>query len=298
MQNDENETELDMQIVDDSAEKSTCQVKLKVICEPNLIFDRYNINLYIDNTYKTYLEHGSTGLYTIELEKGTMHTLRIENEELENEFSSDIVVGSVNFTVLEDTVLGFTVHCAYNEIQIDKKGVSENEFNDAKIVEFEQYYPSDKEINERGYIHNVNKTFKFEKSQITINKVMVRFMGDAYYGLFIDYNVKNTSDESVIWTIREHDNVYGEITTETMTNEWLGRNSNYMDVDFPFETMKDRGEINVNGEERGNVLLLFNNWDEHYKTIKLRENECMKINLYYTENGNKNKYTIDLNKPN
>ena len=195
----------------------------------------------------------------------------------------------------EDATLCYNVKCTDSQIYAYSSGEDVSIDNAADIIQFEKaVHPNNNEIGQRGYTYNINTTYNYEQSNFTIHRLKLRYE-NPYYALYFDYTVKNNTNQPLIWSINEHDNVYGDVTTDTMTNEWLGGNTNLSDGDFDHNCRKDRGEIEPNGEMYGTMLLLFNNWDEHYNTIKLRENEHMIFNLYYTENGVKSAYTVELN---
>lgn len=93
------------------AEKFTVQVE--IACEENLLFSRYDVNIFIDDELLGTLEHGATDTYTAELVEGE-HTLKAEKED-----ESD-VDGTVEFEVSENTELSYQLFLSSDQIEIEK----------------------------------------------------------------------------------------------------------------------------------------------------------------------------------
>ena len=92
-------------------EKFTVQVE--IACEENLLFSRYDVNIFIDDELLGTLEHGATDTYTVELIEGE-HTLKAEKED-----ESD-VDGTVEFEVSENTELSYQLSLSRDQIEIEK----------------------------------------------------------------------------------------------------------------------------------------------------------------------------------
>lgn len=92
-------------------EKFTVQVE--IACEENLLFSRYDVNIFIDDELLGTLEHGTTDTYTAELVEGE-HTLKAEKED-----ESD-VDGAVEFEVSENTELSYQLSLSRDQIEIEK----------------------------------------------------------------------------------------------------------------------------------------------------------------------------------
>lgn len=93
------------------AEKFTVQVKIE--CEENLLFSRYDVNIFIDDKLLGTLEHGATDTYTAELVEGE-HTLKAEKED-----ESD-VDGTVEFEVSDNMELNYQLSLSSDQIEIEK----------------------------------------------------------------------------------------------------------------------------------------------------------------------------------
>lgn len=92
-------------------EKFTVQVE--IACEENLLFSRYDVNIFIDDELLGTLEHGATDTYAAELIEGG-HTLKAEKED-----ESD-VDGTVEFEVSENTELSYQLSLSSDQIEIEK----------------------------------------------------------------------------------------------------------------------------------------------------------------------------------
>ena len=88
-------------------------VQVEIACEENLLFSRYDVNIFIDDELLGTLEHGATDTYTVELVEGE-HTLKAEKED-----ESD-VDGTVEFEVSENTELSYQLSLSRNQIEIEK----------------------------------------------------------------------------------------------------------------------------------------------------------------------------------
>ena len=88
-------------------------VQVEIACEENLLFSRYDVNIFIDDELLGTLEHGATDTYTAELVEGE-HTLKAEKED-----ESD-VDGAVEFEVSENTELSYQLFLSSDQIEIEK----------------------------------------------------------------------------------------------------------------------------------------------------------------------------------
>lgn len=132
------------------AEKFTVQVKIE--CEENLLFSRYDVNIFIDDELLGTLEHGATDTYTAELVEGE-HTLKAEKED-----ESD-VDGTVEFEVSENMELSYQLSLSNDQIEIEKiepeQDASQNEEKtDEELAEKIKDSEEDKDATEE--VLNVN----------------------------------------------------------------------------------------------------------------------------------------------
>lgn len=87
-------------------------VEFEVDCLPNLLFSKYDVDIYIDG-YELYkLDHGANEIYTVYLSEGN-HTITFTKHY------STSVDGSVRFKVTKNMNLKFTIACERNNIMTE-----------------------------------------------------------------------------------------------------------------------------------------------------------------------------------
>lgn len=88
------------------------EIELEVKCVENLIFSKYDIDVYVDDSYEMLISHGKARKTTLMLKAGE-HTFRFENEE------DDGVYGEVELDVETDDSIKYTIHCHSDRIDVD-----------------------------------------------------------------------------------------------------------------------------------------------------------------------------------
>lgn len=99
-----------------SMPKFTIQIELE--CIENLLFSKYDIDIYVDDTEIGTLEHGATDTFEVKLEEGA-HTLKVTKED------DNDVDGKVEFTVSEDKVLRYKLSLSNSQVEIEEVVVVE-----------------------------------------------------------------------------------------------------------------------------------------------------------------------------
>lgn len=89
------------------------QVLINVECESNLLFSKYDVDLFINDEYQGTLDHGSTQSFELSLADGT-YTLRFAEE------GDSSVDGSVEFEVSGNTSLKYIIHCTNSQVEIEE----------------------------------------------------------------------------------------------------------------------------------------------------------------------------------
>lgn len=87
-------------------------VAIAVECEANLLFSRYDLDVYVDDVLQGSLDHGAAKTFEMSLAEGA-HTLRIAEK------GNESVDGSVDFTVAGKTTLKYMVTCTGSQVEID-----------------------------------------------------------------------------------------------------------------------------------------------------------------------------------
>lgn len=103
----------DTQVNEKQPVMSKYSVELEFECVANLIFSRYDIDIFVDGGKIGKLDHGATRAYSIELEEGA-HTLVAAKE------GSSSVDGTIDFQVSENTKLKYKFACKSNQVEIEE----------------------------------------------------------------------------------------------------------------------------------------------------------------------------------
>lgn len=90
----------------------TYDVRIQLECEENLVFSKYNMNVYVDEEKIGELGHGTTNSYTVNLENGTHQLLLSEESNSSNK-------NFVNFEVNGSCEYKYHVRCEKNSISLD-----------------------------------------------------------------------------------------------------------------------------------------------------------------------------------
>lgn len=100
-------------------------IELKIECDENLIFSRYNVSLYLDDDFVGTIEHGATEIYNLQLESG-IHVIDVNNEE------DSEVKGHIEFQVTADGMYEFELYCTreYVAVTDNTKYSDENSSDD------------------------------------------------------------------------------------------------------------------------------------------------------------------------
>lgn len=87
-------------------------VELEVQCVENLIFSKYDVEVYIDDKFEGTLIHGATENYSMMLKKGS-HTIKF----ISKEDSED--TGEIKFDISKNDKLKFKISCTSYEISVE-----------------------------------------------------------------------------------------------------------------------------------------------------------------------------------
>jgi len=120
--------------------------KLRIESIPNLLFSKYDVDIYIDDVEITTIEHGQTGSIEVEINEGN-HTLRITKED------DNTVDGNVGFSIPEENALHYKLSLSKDQIEIEKveEQVTTSEKPSSEIAESEDISNEEtKPISESG----------------------------------------------------------------------------------------------------------------------------------------------------
>ena len=131
-------------------------VQIELECVENLLFSKYDIDVYVDDNNVDKLDHGATRTYPLELEEGS-HTLRVTKE------NSKSVDGTIDFEVSDNIFLKYKLTCTSNQVKIE--AIEDNEaIEDHTATEDSDIDANNSEITVRtvsGFDQSTNQTISF-----------------------------------------------------------------------------------------------------------------------------------------
>lgn len=131
-------------------------VQIELECVENLLFSKYDIDVYVDDNNVGKLDHGATRTYPLELEEGS-HTLRVTKE------NSKSVDGTIDFEVSDNITLKYKLACTSDQVKIE--AIEDNEvIEDHASTENSDIDANNSEISVRtvsGFDQSTNQTIGF-----------------------------------------------------------------------------------------------------------------------------------------
>lgn len=95
----------------DNAPKYSIQLELN--CVRNLLFSKYDLDVFVDGNKIGKLDHGATRTFSLELVEGT-HTLVAAKE------GSRAIDGTIDFAVSEDSKFMYKLSCTSQQVEIEE----------------------------------------------------------------------------------------------------------------------------------------------------------------------------------
>lgn len=95
-----------------SLDEPEYKVTIEVECVENLIFSKYDVEVYVDDSLEGTITHGDTETFEVTLTKGT-YVLKFVNEE------DDDVDGEVEFYIEKDENLKYKISCTSSKVNVD-----------------------------------------------------------------------------------------------------------------------------------------------------------------------------------
>ena len=139
-------------------EEAIYDIKLKVKFNKNIILNKYDIKMYIDNMYKADLLHGESKEFELTLDKGK-HKISFDT------LKDKTIKGDIDLEITKDETIELKVNSNTNDISVenmtnkDQEKKEKNEELDKKIIETKteenknnkvDYYSKDKESAKKG----------------------------------------------------------------------------------------------------------------------------------------------------
>lgn len=88
------------------------EINIKTACEENLIFNKYDVKVFIDDWFEGTIEHGQEETFSVVLKKGS-HKIRVVNEE------DNSVDGEAKFNVSQNETIQFNMSCTSSQVKIE-----------------------------------------------------------------------------------------------------------------------------------------------------------------------------------
>ncbi|VEH00443.1 Uncharacterised protein [Slackia heliotrinireducens] len=98
----------------------TYDVALHVDCEENIIFSRYDVDVYLDDEKLGTIPHGDVADYSLEADEGE-HRIKFASVD------DSTTTGSVVIDVAEDCSLSYEIQCKHSEIKVEEVAETEPE---------------------------------------------------------------------------------------------------------------------------------------------------------------------------
>lgn len=95
-----------------SLDEPKYEVEIVIECVENLIFSKYDVDVYVDDSFEGTITHGKSETFDLTLKKGT-YVLKFVNAE------DDEVDGKVTLYIGKDENLKYKVSCTSSEISVD-----------------------------------------------------------------------------------------------------------------------------------------------------------------------------------
>lgn len=132
-----------------SIDEPEYDVSIEIECTENLLFSKYDVNVYIGDMLEGTIRHGTTETFNMILTKGTYEIKFVNTENKE-------VTGSVEIDIHQDEVLRYKISCASDSISVEmNKRTEKNGFDSAAneiynlaryTIEIPEYWKSEMQI--------------------------------------------------------------------------------------------------------------------------------------------------------
>lgn len=127
-------------------------VSLEIECVENLLFSKYDVDVYVDDSMQGTISHGTTETYNLDLTKGVYEIKFVSAED-------DEVTGTVTIDIYQDESLKYKISCTSSQINVEtiQGTVSAHGEDEAAIprsassYKYENYTDVQTELSEAGF---------------------------------------------------------------------------------------------------------------------------------------------------
>lgn len=186
----------------DSIDKESYEVYLEVQCEENLLFSRYDLEIYVDGEYQVDIMHGEISHFTMNLLEGK-HEIVVQKK------SESSINGVIEINVMEDNSFVYSAKCKNNKVEL--------EITDSQIVKEEE---TEKENNSNS---------EEVKNEDTSNNSQTSDTGNKKSPVIVKITMPNDTDyyEKEEWTVESLVKEFEGLGFTNIVTERMGVSSDY-----------------------------------------------------------------------
>lgn len=247
-----------------SVEEPEYVVSLEIECVGNLLFSKYDVDVYVDDSWQGTISHGTTEIYNLNLTRGVYEIKFVSAED-------DEATGTVAIDIYQDESLKYKISCTSSKINVEtiQGTIAEHGEDEAAIpksassYKYQNYADVQTELSEAGFTNisfeilydiKLGWTDEGEVDGISVDGDTKFEQGDIFkkdVDIVITYHMKKEDDPSQP-TESEVSSSTEELTTEPVENltvencpDLAAMLSNKAEIDDSYSTFaaKYRGRI-------------------------------------------------------
>lgn len=135
-----------------SVDEPEYAVSLEIECVENLLFSKYDVDVYVDDSMQGTISHGTTETYSLNLTKGVYEIKFVSAED-------DEVAGGVSIDIHQDESLKYKISCTSSQINVEtiQGTVSEHGEDEAPMPQsassykYQNYADVQAELSKAGF---------------------------------------------------------------------------------------------------------------------------------------------------
>lgn len=135
-----------------SVDEPEYAVSLEIECVENLLFSKYDVDVYVDDSMQGTISHGTTETYNLNLTKGVYEIKFVSAED-------DEVTGGVSIDIYQDESLKYKISCTSSQINVEtiQGTVSQHGEDEAAMPQsassykYQNYVDVQTELSEAGF---------------------------------------------------------------------------------------------------------------------------------------------------
>ena len=174
-----------------SVDEPEYEIKVEVECVENLLLSKYDIEIYVDDSFEETLEHGSKDSFEFTLSRGE-HKIRFVSEE------DDTIDGEFKVDVDKSDIIKLKIYCTSTQIEVENITDETNGINSEDVTE------KDKESSTK-------ETETTESQEELDSEYELAFVREMSYNL---YYMFDTDKKTVVY--------FGTNDTGTMKGTYSG----------------------------------------------------------------------------